>query len=178
MTCAFLSTLSLRRATLISTKKGQVLSLFLSTLSLRRATIWTYQRYFAVDISIHALLAESDLQRQIEFERYSDISIHALLAESDKRQCLFLSGIYRFLSTLSLRRATICRLQSAWLRGLFLSTLSLRRATSKCKHLGIGYYSISIHALLAESDSRRPLWEELCQISIHALLAESDAEMV
>ena len=34
-------------------------------------------------ISIHALLAESDLQRQIEFERYSDISIHALLAESD-----------------------------------------------------------------------------------------------
>ena len=33
-------------------------------------------------ISIHALLAESD-QRQIEFERYSDISIHALLAESD-----------------------------------------------------------------------------------------------
>ena len=55
----------------------------------------------------------------------------------------------------------------------FLSTLSLRRATG----LGVGLYlvtEISIHALLAESDS----WTEnegpsFC-ISIHALLAESD----
>ena len=36
------------------------LTLFLSTLSLRRATVWPHQRYFPVDISIHALLAESD----------------------------------------------------------------------------------------------------------------------
>ena len=34
---------------------------FLSTLSLRRATVWAHQRHFAPDISIHALLAESDV---------------------------------------------------------------------------------------------------------------------
>ncbi len=34
--------------------------LFLSTLSLRRATINTYHRIFGEGISIHALLAESD----------------------------------------------------------------------------------------------------------------------
>ena len=36
---------------------------FLSTLSLRRATVWPHQRHFAPDISIHALLAESDFCR-------------------------------------------------------------------------------------------------------------------
>ena len=57
------------------------------------------------------------------------ISIHALLAESDndaKRQTYRLNG---FLSTLSLRRATV---------------VDVRRATGT---------AISIHALLAESDS-------------------------
>ena len=55
----FLSTLSLRRATIFSVRPYDA-PIFLSTLSLRRATVWPYQRYFAVDISIHALLAESD----------------------------------------------------------------------------------------------------------------------
>ena len=55
----------------------------------------------------------------------------------------------------------------------FLSTLSLRRATVTV--LGIQHrVGISIHALLAESD----LWVWMgglsCDISIHALLAESD----
>ena len=56
------------------------------------------------------------------------ISIHALLAESDHRSCTFAAPLLRFLSTLSLRRATpVCQ----WRRSLkiFLSTLSLRRAT-------------------------------------------------
>ena len=122
----FLSTLSLRRATLkssISTKSA----LFLSTLSLRRATnagcrrcsthYYFYPRspcgerrrrpssplhhpYFyprspcgerlqvvnveqdTIDISIHALLAESDDGRRTGFGS-GRISIHALLAESD-----------------------------------------------------------------------------------------------
>ena len=106
----------------------------------------------AQSISIHALLAESDLmwyqcnmvvkeflstlslrratlQRQIEFERYSDISIHALLAESDVKD-------------------TTARKQIA---------------------------DISIHALLAESDPHiRSTSHGRRGISIHALLAESD----
>ena len=101
----------------------------------------------------------------------------------------------RFLSTLSLRRAT----NPLWLMGYdvgFLSTLSLRRATYRSiDRNNVG--KISIHALLAESDSmytslccgcfdfypRSPCGERpACQgpplrgicISIHALLAESD----
>ena len=123
------------------------------------------------------------------------ISIHALLAESDRHgnagdmyQC-------KFLSTLSLRRATdSSELNSSWIS--FLSTLSLRRATRK--GLAMRWNTcISIHALLAESDLtflfRLTLYARflstlslrratstsgiLCfypLISIHALLAESD----
>ena len=58
---------------------------------------------------------------------------------------------------------------------IFLSTLSLRRATSDCRTWTYERL-ISIHALLAESDTPagkvRP-WAS--HISIHALLAESDA---
>ena len=101
------------------------------------------------------------------------ISIHALLAESDFRHCTTYLNCSRFLSTLSLRRATSrligvntgrknfyprspCGerpviLAYLILSMLFLSTLSLRRATPQgCS----GYLDniISIHALLAESD--------------------------
>ena len=56
------------------------------------------------------------------------ISIHALLAESDILGALWVLSIQIFLSTLSLRRATI--VSSALLAiHTFLSTLSLRRAT-------------------------------------------------
>ena len=100
----FLSTLSLRRATFLFW--GSVsLAEFLSTLSLRRATVGASQCADTGDISIHALLAESDgclimiggfgadfYPRSPCGERLSScfgkimsvlISIHALLAESD-----------------------------------------------------------------------------------------------
>ena len=79
------------------------------------------------------------------------ISIHALLAESDNRRSIFFGRAKKFLSTLSLRRATISCARSAskladfyprspcgerlslafgvFLTCIFLSTLSLRRAT-------------------------------------------------
>ena len=56
-------------------------------------------------ISIHALLAESDLLGS-SFNLTLLISIHALLAESDGQICLILNTFTIFLSTLSLRRAT------------------------------------------------------------------------
>ena len=106
----------------------------------------------------------------------SSISIHALLAESD--------------SAATQGRANAAR---------FLSTLSLRRATLELKPIS-NFGLISIHALLAESDSiarqvfpgrqyfypRSPCGERLDsrvtlvphqQISIHALLAESDVKL-
>ena len=80
---AFLSTLSLRRATSIQRTKKLENVLFLSTLSLRRAT--------------GPPRGDSC---------YLDISIHALLAESDKPMPLIKFFPGTFLSTLSLRRAT------------------------------------------------------------------------
>ena len=59
------------------------------------------------------------------------------------------------------------------MHSLFLSTLSLRRATEGAA-FGYKVTSISIHALLAESDTPARMSSRLLQISIHALLAESD----
>ena len=126
-------------------------STFLSTLSLRRATepqseIIAYDNDFyprspcgerqransfadaPPHISIHALLAESDVNDAINGCNSDFISIHALLAESDVMCALKLADAMLFLSTLSLRRAT--------------------SADCSCRNVR----PISIHALLAESD--------------------------
>ena len=57
----------------------------------------------------------------------------------------------------------------------FQSTLSLRRATRTGRQLR-RHLRISIHALLAESDSPDELRAFVTKISIHALLAESDTQ--
>ena len=64
-------------------RTGVLFSLFLSTLSLRRATDQFDVAMSGVDISIHALLAESDCSSDSFNVYFSIISIHALLAESD-----------------------------------------------------------------------------------------------
>ena len=129
------------------------LSLFLSTLSLRRATGGRHPHLFnvrhfyprspcgerpyipqglalGIEISIHALLAESDLLKTFICNS-TDISIHALLAESDNFAVRFFIGKPKFLSTLSLRRATGWPSSASFQRAAFLSTLSLRRATGR-----------------------------------------------
>ena len=100
------------------------------------------------------------------------ISIHALLAESDPMPFQSASRPSIFLSTLSLRRATH-PLEYRNQGRQFLSTLSLRRATcsARCRYWVL---SISIHALLAESDAGECVPQRTKIISIHALLAESD----
>ena len=126
----------------------------------------------------------------------TQISIHALLAESDFTPHFQNGRSYKFLSTLSLRRATALYTLII-MSGVFLSTLSLRRATLECLPYPVMMWMISIHALLAESDAsflsgrscfsdfypRSPCGERLfffivtrfhIFISIHALLAESD----
>ena len=102
----FLSTLSLRRATLAlflyryflrfsihallaeSDRQNyecfEWIKLFLSTLSLRRATRDKVDSYMEFVFSIHALLAESDNQYNNTNQIWSNFSIHALLAESDR----------------------------------------------------------------------------------------------
>ena len=101
--------------------------IFLSTLSLRRATYDTYAKVLRVNISIHALLAESDAKilanTMLHFDFYprspcGERRINRNIANSERK----------FLSTLSLRRATIMQ-NVIFMPGKFLSTLSLRRAT-------------------------------------------------
>ena len=148
--------------------------IFLSTLSLRRATHYDNYNLHCVEISIHALLAESD-RCQASDMSVKRISIHALLAESDKRAEHHANNQQEFLSTLSLRRATICALWMALSLLLFLSTLSLRRAT-----LTIMLYDTSSLIFLSTLSLRRATrylintYHRIFGISIHALLAESD----
>ena len=103
----FLSTLSLRRATPGKVKVVEPGFVFLSTLSLRRATLLL--------VSLICLPPDfyprSPCGERLHFDNYNlhcvEISIHALLAESDSFSAGRESDRAEFLSTLSLRRATI-----------------------------------------------------------------------
>ena len=127
---------------------------FLSTLSLRRATLTNVvSSTGTIDFYPRSPCGERHRSGPYPGQRLP-ISIHALLAESD------LSG--------SPRRTG---------RQRFLSTLSLRRATQVAR-IGVNKRRISIHALLAESDKARVLKRKAGPISIHALLAESDVTVL
>ena len=191
----FLSTLSLRRATSVrpDIRQHDAISIhallaesdgiglvflwwgvrFLSTLSLRRAT------------SVRPDIRQHDA-----------ISIHALLAESDGCDILSIERCSLFLSTLSLRRATVRPTgRPAYHTDFYPRSPCGERPLNIFSKLKIIYnfyprspcgerrqYThvsrilprISIHALLAESDSRIFLHRATNYISIHALLAESD----
>ena len=127
------------------------LDIFLSTLSLRRATSARLETRRRDAISIHALLAESDLSHAFG---YTFASYFYPRSPCGERLIIHVmrNRWFIFLSTLSLRRATVRALKLADTM-LFLSTLSLRRATQRAID-GHGDHVISIHALLAESDGR------------------------
>ena len=241
----FLSTLSLRRATGGFHKINCQLMVFLSTLSLRRATC---ECYFPMtpfrQISIHALLAESDAKRLLQPSRppaflstlslrratpapvpcrpHADISIHALLAESDSWRC-FMPTAPRYFYPRSPcgERPRHVRYYGGDQNYFYpRSPCGERPSYSQHVRRPSGYFyprspcgerpvpqqengqaaTISIHALLAESDTitagagtmtlrflstlslRRatvPQQEngQAATISIHALLAESDGKI-
>ena len=125
-----------------------------------------------------------------------DISIHALLAESDPPRVIREPATSGFLSTLSLRRATSERPGTRQPCADFYPRSPCGERHLITVHQGV-FIQISIHALLAESDAERfrdalehlhfyprsPCGERLWAnfsgfywwvISIHALLAESD----
>ena len=102
--------------------------LFLSTLSLRRATYYLPVLFRKTIISIHALLAESDLNSAYGALEGASISIHALLAESD------LTLIWDVIAEMTISIHAL---------------LAESDPSIQVKHLP---KSISIHALLAESD--------------------------
>ena len=123
---------------------------FLSTLSLRRATNGHEKAPYRAVISIHALLAESDTWARGSRVTYV-ISIHALLAESDPPRVVRQPATTRFLSTLSLRRATVTVLGIQHRVGDFYPRSPCGERPNPKIRLSLTIM-ISIHALLAESD--------------------------
>ena len=125
----------------------------------------------ALNISIHALLAESDAgwmqHKQCWYIFLSTLSLRRATYWATRARAAQL-----FLSTLSLRRATMMQSMVA-IPILFLSTLSLRRATNN------GAMMVSDVIFLSTLSLRRAtydaeLYTPYALISIHALLAESD----
>ena len=103
---------------------------FLSTLSLRRATIVSAMMRLSPSVFYPRSPCGERLQRTARHEGRPHFSIHALLAESDGIDEGTDQKTYLFLSTLSLRRATK-QLGVTPDDVNFLSTLSLRRATAR-----------------------------------------------
>ena len=145
----FLSTLSLRRATIplgappapkihfyprspcgerpFSYTTSISGTVFLSTLSLRRATEAIITTSQGTNISIHALLAESDVKQE-KRQKTAGISIHALLAESDEKPRQTRTDTRNFYPRSPCGERPIMD-NVIFVPRKFLSTLSLRRAT-------------------------------------------------
>ena len=149
---------------------------FLSTLSLRRATwkrsppMCTIRHFYPrspcgerpwargsrvtyVEISIHALLAESDNQNIAHGERQKNISIHALLAESDWwLRCWQLAA-----QDISIH-ALLAESDPPPYNLMIQHVNFYPRSPCGERHFAgsswVPEFPISIHALLAESDSK------------------------
>ena len=191
----FLSTLSLRRATMHALIFAHSV-LFLSTLSLRRATMRaehhaSNQQEFLSTLSLRRATHQQGTSKTPHFNFYPR-------SPCGERRGGFGAGSWPlvFLSTLSLRRATLHCNTPITLRHYFYPRSPCGERRRNGQNINRGH-TISIHALLAESDSctsigrpkrlyfyprspcgERPLGGRAPQpprgISIHALLAESD----
>ena len=149
---------------------------FLSTLSLRRATRAGSDQRHSPDISIYALLAESDHHRSTYQHQGRHFYPRSPCGERRKPRRLK-SRLMVFLSTLSLRRATRCQFNGDNGK-IFLSTLSLRRATkSQSSGAGIAkyFYPRSPCGERPRRDSRQhPAGEFLSTLSLRRATAIDD----
>ena len=195
----------------------RIVSIFLSTLSLRRATVSVFnllmgELNFYPRSPCGERLYQWRVHQQHKYfyprspcgerpnwhtlhSRRIWISIHALLAESDDDIIALCRAGYTFLSTLSLRRATgfyadmmaltaisihaLLAESDRWPNGSAMWTFYFypRSPCGERRFLWCSaraYIPISIHALLAESDRHASGQGQAADISIHALLAESD----
>ena len=145
---------------------------FLSTLSLRRATaVPTLQPRHAPNFYPRSPCGERPRQflrpkNRKNFYPRSPCGERLPTTPPAKRNTAV------FLSTLSLRRAT-CACQTAK-NGITISIHALLAESDNSRHYCCLKIGISIHALLAESDLRLKNRQKRHNISIHALLAESD----
>ncbi len=193
----FLSTLSLRRATRNKVSEFVANPHFYPRSPCGERPLPRFQPGSGFPISIHALLAESDSVAGVYDTVTRDFYPRSPCGERQLGS-LIPTRAKKFLSTLSLRRATrpmipttppaknfyprspcgerLYSIDSGTSTGQFLSTLSLRRATAA---------TILLRARTIDFYPRSPCGERLgcplCAhhhppISIHALLAESDLD--
>ena len=124
---------------------------FLSTLSLRRATIGgSTNQTHKINFYPRSPCGERPALKTIK-ALFDTISIHALLAESDSKEGAMADFDKIFLSTLSLRRATSAPAGKRAGRYYFYPRSPCGERPAYRVQLG-SIVSISIHALLAESD--------------------------
>ena len=149
-------------------------SLFLSTLSLRRATIM-----FAGILPHHSnFYPRSPCGERLYYFDFSrlwrDFYPRSPCGERLSAAPPARRGHWPFLSTLSLRRATRYFSMPSWNTSDFYPR-SPCGERPRGRQPALSQSSISIHALLAESDpSKLAKTSRTEYISIHALLAESD----
>ena len=135
-------------------------AIFLSTLSLRRATLFSLLRYLLHHDFYPRSPCGERLNDAINGCNPDFISIHALLAESDLMWYQCNTVVKEFLSTLSLRRATtsiLHKILADW--DFYPRSPCGERLWQAAKALD--RLCISIHALLAESDFGRAVWPGL-----------------
>ena len=124
-------------------------------------------------ISIHALLTESDCVACCIISDRPNISIHALLTESDLFYCFFALCYVISIHALLTESDSVTEWTATWNLS-FLSTLSLRRATVPNRHpyhCNRNFYPRSPYGERREVIA---VMTEAQSISIHALLTESD----
>ena len=172
--CRFLSTLSLRRATVTGSESQKLILHFYPRSPcgerlLRGCRDSVFEHFYP-----RSPCGERPYGA-LKHVHQTEISIHALLAESDIEVMEIGVRAPIFLSTLSLRRATL--LPGG---GIFDFVDFYPRSPCGERQLrmvrGHNTKSISIHALLAESDGAEFHNPGQILISIHALLAESDRQ--
>ena len=152
---------------------AKVLRVFLSTLSLRRAT-WTAPCSPA-DCGYFYPRSPCGERRGSVGELYLSklISIHALLAESDRGIAVTRIPTREFLSTLSLRRAT------SWVTNTTTSPAHFYPRSPCGERPKSEYFDTAMAHFYPRSpcgERQTLIWDVIAEItiSIHALLAESD----
>ena len=126
----------------------------------------------AKDISIHALLAESD--SRITKQHINNLHFYPRSPCGERLGNIIITSLYKlFLSTLSLRRATPPS-YNLMIHQKFLSTLSLRRATASITPTASRAKNFYPRSPCGERQRVKFKLNLVNEISIHALLAESD----
>ena len=152
----FLSTLSLRRATRCITKSFGRNTRFLSTLSLRRATVrWRGNRTNPLFLSTLSLRRATQVKQT--YQAKISISIHALLAESDFYQA---NAVDQILPGHFYPRSPCGERPSSTVIVILRKNFYPRSPCGERREVIAVIteaQSISIHALLAESDALRQL---------------------